>query len=120
MPDYFDGETVTAIVKIDTKTGDAFANYTIAIKQYQINADYPLRQLKDGEKVELIYNPSKPEIAAVYNFWGYWFTWGELIMSIVLLLGLYKLATSIVQNPNEKLLDGEVDDIDQLPQRKYD
>jgi hypothetical protein len=120
VPDYFDGETVTAIVKIDSKTRNAFANYTIASKQYKINADYPLRKFKDEEKVELIYNPSKPEMADVYSLWGYWFTWGELIMSVVLLLGLYKLATSITQNPTEQALIDQLEIVDEEPKRKYD
>jgi len=118
VPDYFDGETITAIVKFDKKTNVSSASYTIATKQYTINADYPLRQLKEGESVELIYNPSKPEIAAVYSLWGYWFTWGELIMSVVLLLGLYKLATSITQNPAEDTLTEQAQMLD-TPQRKY-
>ena len=118
MPDYFDGETVTSIIKIDDKTGKASASYTIAQKQYQVNADYQLRKLNDGETVELIYNPSKPEMAAVYSLWGYWFTWGELIISVVLLLGLYKLATSITQNPTEQALKDQMETTDE-PQRKY-
>ncbi len=120
MPDYFDGETVIATVKIDSKESNAFANYTIASKQYVINVDYPLRKLKDGESVELIYNPSKPEMAAIYSLWGYWFTWGELIMSVVLLLGLYKLATSITQNPTEEALIDQLEITDEEPKRKYD
>lgn len=108
-----------AIVKINSKTNDALANYTIASKQYQINADYPLRKLKDGESVELVYNPSKPEMAAVYSLWGYWFSWGELIMSVVLLLGLYKLATSITQNPTEQALKDQMETTDK-PKKKYD
>lgn len=119
VPDYFDGETVMATIKIDSKTSNALANYTIASKQYQINAEYPLRKLKDGETVELIYNPSKPEMAAVYSLWGYWFTWGELIMSVVLLLGLYKLATSITQNPTEQAIKDQMETIDE-PKKKYD
>jgi hypothetical protein len=108
-----------ATIKIDSKTSNALANYTIASKQYQINAEYPLRKLKDGETVELIYNPSKPEMAAVYSLWGYWFTWGELIMSVVLLLGLYKLATSITQNPTGQAIKDQMETIDE-PKKKYD
>ena len=119
VPDYFDGETVMATIKINSTTNNTFANYTIDSKQYQISADYPLRKLKDGESVELIYNPSKPEIAAVYSLWGYWFTWGELIMSVVLLLGLYKLATSITQNPTEQAIKDQMETADE-PKKKYD
>jgi hypothetical protein len=118
VPDYFDGETLMATVQVDSKTNHAFANYTIASKQYTINADYPIRKLKDGERIELIYNPAKPEMAAVYRLWGYWFTWGELMMSVVLLLGLYKLATSITQNPTEAALKDQMETPDE-PQRKY-
>jgi hypothetical protein len=109
-----------ATIKIDGKTNKALANYIVASKQYEINADYPLRKFKDEEKVELIYNPSKPEMAAIYSLWGYWFTWGELIMSVVLLLGLYKLATSITQNPTEEALIDQLEITDEEPKRKYD
>jgi hypothetical protein len=119
VPDYFDGETVMATIKIDGKTNKALANYIVASKQYEINADYPLRKFKDEEKVELIYNPSKPEMAAIYSLWGYWFTWGELIMSVVLLLGLYKLATSITQNPTEQAINDQMETTDE-PKKKYD
>jgi hypothetical protein len=108
-----------ATIKIDGKTNKASANYTVASKQYEINADYPLRKFKDEEKVELIYNPSKPEMAAIYSLWGYWFTWGELIMSVVLLLGLYKLATSITQNPTEQAIKDQMETLDE-PKKKYD
>jgi len=116
-PDYFDGELVAAIIKIDSKTNKATANYTIALKQYSINANYPLRKLQDQERVEIIYNPSKPETASIYTLWGFWFTWSELIMSAVLLLGLFQLAVSINKNPTEDLLQEGVPDA--LPKRKY-
>jgi hypothetical protein len=119
VPDYFDGETVVATIKIDSKTNNATANYVIGSKRYCINANYPLRKLNEGENLEIIYNPSKPEMAAVYSLWGYWFCWGELLMSLILLFALFQLSESIIKNPAEDLLKGE-EEIDEAPKRKYD
>lgn len=117
-PDYFDGETVEAIVKINGDNNSQKAAYTVNKKAYEIDAKYPLRNLKNGETVTIIYQAHQPEKAAVYSLWGYWFTWNELIMSVVLLFGLYKLATSIVQNPTAEALIDQMEKEDE-PIRKY-
>jgi hypothetical protein len=119
VPDYFDGETVIATIKINQHTNQATAHYYIASNQYSFNANYPFRKLQDGEKVEVIYNPSKPETASLYSFWGYWFTWGELLMSSILLFALFQLAVSITNNPSENLVN-ESNDIADIPKRKYE
>ncbi|MFY7965418.1 MAG: hypothetical protein ACOVO1_11005 [Chitinophagaceae bacterium] len=118
VPDYFDGETVEAIIKIDAVNNLPKAVYTINKKVYEIDVKYPFRNLKAGESVTIIYQANQPEKAAVYSLWGYWFTWNELIMSVVLLFGLYKLATSIVQNPTAEALIDQMEKEDE-PIRKY-
>jgi len=45
-----------------------------------------------------------PEKGAVYTFWGYWITWGELIMSVVLCFVLFQIAVSVTNNPSPESL----------------
>ena len=118
-PDYFDGETTTAIINIDSKTKEAIAIYSIANQSYKVKANYPLRQLINQQQIELIYLPQHPEKAAVYSLWGYWFTWGEILMSSVLLFAMYQLAVSITQNPTAASLANQLK-IDDVPKRKYE
>jgi len=118
-PDYFDGETIAATNNINPTTQKATASFTISSKTYTIDTYYPFRQLKQGEKIQIIYLPSKPETAVVYSFWGYWITWGELLMSIILLLLLYQLAVSITYNPTQEAILDQVA-IEDLPKSKYD
>ena len=61
------------------------AHYNTGLKNYAIDARYIFREWKEGEKTEVIYETGTPGIGAVYAFWGYWITWGELIGSIVLI-----------------------------------
>ena len=117
-PDYFDGENTQAIITIDATTHKATAHYIVSTKHYTINADYPLRKLKAGESINVIYNPSTPENAAVASIWGYWITWEELLFSAISLFLLFQLAVSINKNPTEEVLK-EQQQIDNEPQRKY-
>ena len=118
-PDYFDGETTHAFVTLNNKTNKATASYHIQGKQYFIDANYPLRTIENGEVVTIIYNPSKPEVAAVYSFWGYWLTWGELCFSIIALFISYQIAVSITSNPTAESLK-EQQTIDDTPKAKYE
>lgn len=117
-PDYFDGETINAIINIDTKTNKATATYTVANKTYTINASYPLRALHNQQNIELIYLPQQPEKAVVYSLWGYWFTWGELAMSFILLFAMYQLSVSITKNPTETAIKSQ-QEVDETAKRKY-
>ncbi len=113
-PDYFDGEVATATISFN-KNNNVIAAYKVDNKNYTINANYVFRKLQLNEEVKIIYNPAHPEKAAVYSFWGYWFTWGELLLSSVLMFALYQLAVSITKNPNED----EIEDDDEVKSRKY-
>lgn len=112
-PDYFDGEIANASIIIKDKK--AIAYYKVDNKNYSINADYVLKSWKNSESTNVIYNPAHPEKACVYSIWGYWFTWGEMLLSSVLLFLLFQLAVNITQNPSEN--NGENDVIDK--ERKY-
>ena len=117
-PDYFDGETAHAIIKIDSLQSNATAIFAIKSIQYKVNANYPLRKLVDGQKVEVIYKIATPEKAVIYSIWGYWFKMGELLMSVILLFGFYYLTISITFNPSPEAIK-ELEDYVETPQRKY-
>jgi hypothetical protein len=97
-PDFFDGETMPAIVIKNNDT--SFISYNINKINYKIIANYPLRSLQNNQKVTIIYNVSNAKEAVIYTFWGYWITWGELLMSIILIFLLYQIAVSITSNPS--------------------
>ena len=118
-PDFFDGETVAATIIIDSKTKAATAVYNIENKSYSINADYLFRHFENLQSVELIYLPQHPQKADVYSLWGYWFRWGELLMSSILLLAMFQLAVSITKNPTALALANQ-QETDEIPKRKYE
>lgn len=117
-PDYFDGEIATATIIIDPSTKSEFAVFNVMSKTYQVNASYPLRKLVQNEEVKVIYKVSEPEVAVVYRFWGYWFKWGELLMSSILLVALFYLSLSITNNPSPESLYHQQNYVE-TPQRKY-
>jgi hypothetical protein len=108
IPDYFDGEKYPAIIELvkndSTSSIDTKAVYLIGGKKYAINAAYPLLKYLDKEKIEVIVEHEHVESGAVYRFWGYWITWGELIVSIVMAIILFQVAVSITRNPTPEAL----------------
>lgn len=115
-PDFFESEKIT--VTIIDSNNHYKANYIIENRTYTINANYLFKRFKNGEKITVLYNPQKPQLANVYSVWGYWLRWEELLVSIFLIIGLYYLATSITQNPNPESLLQQMEEEDK-PQRKY-
>jgi len=103
QPDYFDGERSPAIIQFikDSATGTPVPNavYHDGRKEHKIDARYVFRKWKAGDTLEVIYETANPEKAAVYIFWGYWITWGELLASVVLLLGLFRVAVVVTKSP---------------------
>jgi len=103
QPDYFDGELTKATIHFlnDTQTHkhEPYAFYNINKKEYSINASYLFRSFKEGEKIDLIYETAQPNKGAVYSWWGYWFTPGELLFSIGLLIVMLYISVSITKNP---------------------
>jgi hypothetical protein len=107
-PDYFDGEFAPATIYWQT---DSLNNKPIpkavfihGKKTYSIDARYVLRSLPEQKKLTIIYHPSHPEKAAVYSWWGYWITWGELLGSIILLVALFQVAVAVTSNPTAEAL----------------
>ncbi len=69
-----------------------------------MDARYVLREWKNGDKAEVIYETDNPAQGAVYTFWGYWLTWGELAGSMIVLLILFQVAVAITKNPTPESL----------------
>lgn len=117
-PDYFDGETATATIKIDSLSKITFAEFKVLENTFRVNASYPLRNFNNNQSVTVIYKLNHPETAVVYSLWGYWFKWGELLMSSILLVALFYLSVSITNNPSPESLKAQQDYVE-MPQRKY-
>ena len=108
QPDYFDGEVTTATIHYakdsSTQASIPFANFSIGTTKYSVRAAYPLRQLEEGEALQIIYEASNPKQAVVYSIWGYWILWDELSVSLVIYLVLFYAAVSITDNPTPESL----------------
>jgi hypothetical protein len=107
QPDYFDGQFTAGIIHFAqdsaAKKTTPHATYTLADKgSFSINADYLFNNLKEGEKVKIIYDAAKPENAAVYSVWGYWLNWREALACLAGYVLLYYLSLKITQNPAEE------------------
>jgi hypothetical protein len=48
-------------------------------------------------------------LAKVYNFWGYWITWGELLTSIGLFIALFQVAVAVTKNPTAESLKEQLE-----------
>jgi hypothetical protein len=92
-----------------------FAVYSVDEKTYSVNAAYLFKHYNEGENVRVIYETSQPEKGAVYSVWGYWFRWGELIFSILLLIVTYRAAVAITSNPAPESL---IEQLEDKPSRK--
>lgn len=108
QPDYFDGEKTPATIKWlpDSAAGKNIpkAVYSESGKQYSIDARYFLRNWKNGDKTEVILEAEHPDKAAVYAFWGYWITWGELIATVLIYIALFQVAVSLTKNPTPEAM----------------
>ncbi len=108
QPDYFDGEKSPAIIqfKKDSVSGITIptAVYHDGLKEHNIDARYVFREWKNGDKLKVIYESANPEKAAVYSIWGYWFSWGELLASIILYFVLFRIAIAVTRNPTPDAL----------------
>jgi hypothetical protein len=111
-PDYQDGEITTGIIHYiqdSMQKPVAKAIFIIDKSQDTINAAYPLRNLKEGQSVNIIYETSDPSKAAVYAWWGYWFQWDEILESIFIIFVLLFAAKAITAKPTPEVLVGELE-----------
>ena len=91
------------------------AFFSIGKSYYAVDARYVLRKLYEGQKVEEIYEASQPQKAAVYSWWGYWMTVGELLGSLVLFIVLFQVAVAVTKNPTAESL---LEQLDYNPEKK--
>ena len=119
QPDYFDGEFAPATIHFVTDSVSqkqiVKACFTVGTASYQVNADYLFRHYQTGERVEVVYELSNPKKAAIYTFWGYWLTLGELIVSIIMWFVLFQIAVGITKNPTPEAL---LEQLDYVPEKK--
>lgn len=119
QPDYFDGEITRATIHFIKDSSadkpDPYAFYRTDKKDYAVKASYLFRKLKEGETVDLIFEASQPKLGAVYSWWGYWITVGEIIFSIALLIAMFFIATAITKNPTPEAL---IEQLSYTPKKK--
>ena len=121
QPDYFDGEITTGKILVQPYPQTKYpAVFTEGKNEYRINADYLFRNYKDGEIVQIIFEKSQPEKAAVYSWWGYWISPGELFASILIPVGFWFISYSIISNPTPESLLEEIEGSKKMKQPKYD
>ena len=113
QPDYFDGVKVPAIIKKEYKNTGAkpvlVAVFNTGTKEFSINPHYVFRTVKEGSRLSVIYETGMPEKGAIYSLWGYWITWGELLMSVVLCVLLFQIAVSVTRNPSAESLTEQLE-----------
>ena len=123
QPDYLDGEITTATIHwVKDQVGlkpTPRAVFTIGKDVYSVNAYYIFRNLNEGRRVELIFENAQPKKAAIYSWWGYWISGGELIASIVLYVALFQIAVGVTKNPTPESLIEQLG-IETERKRKYD
>lgn len=104
QPDYFDGVQVPAVItkQLDSLTNKSIfkAVFNTGTKEYSVDPHYLFRSIVEGQQLTVIYETGVPEKGAVYTFWGYWITWGELVMSVILCFLLFQIAVSVTSNPS--------------------
>ena len=122
QPDYFDGEKSPGIIHLmkDSTSGLIIpkAVYHDGKKEHAIDARYFLREFSEGQKVEVIYESGSPEKGAVYMFWGYWMTWGELLATVLIYIALFQIAVNVTKNPSAESLIEQLE-FKEEKKRKY-
>lgn len=123
QPDYFDGEMAVGTIHMQTDSithrQTLFASFDLGKSNYHVNAAYSLRNLREGEKVAVIYDTTMPQRAAIYAWWGYWLQWDEIAGSIIIAVVLWGIAVLLTNNPTEESRLEQLKEPDDKPQRKY-
>lgn len=122
QPDYLDGVKVPATIHwgYDSSARKSIpkAQFNTGLKNYEVDARYIFREWKEGDKTVVLYETANPERAAVYAFWGYWISWGELMASVLLLFALFQIAVSVTKNPTPEAVMDQLE-IKEEKKRKY-
>ena len=102
VPDYFDSETAPGII---IKEGAGSGTKIMAIyseygKDYKLELDSANYAAKIGQKLEVLYELSAPEKAAVKRVWGYWLIPIELAWSFGGFTALLAIAYATTHKPH--------------------
>jgi hypothetical protein len=122
-PDYQDGEFTTGIIhyiKDSNQKSVPKAIFQLNKTQDTIDAGYPLRHVEEGEHVTIIYETNDASRAAVYNWWGYWLQWDEILASILIPFVFLYVAKAITAGPDPEALLNELEMRNPPKRRKYD
>jgi hypothetical protein len=122
QPDYFDSDTTYGTIQMKDTANQLipFAIFHVASDSFSVKASYPFLSLVSGQRVKIIYNTAKPSNAAVYNWWGYWFKWDEILGSILVALVFWGVAVLLNKNPAEVSLREQMIIQEGTSKRKYD
>jgi hypothetical protein len=102
-PDYFDGEKTFGTVNV--LNDSSIVLYKVDTLQYQFTTKNYFNHFANNQKVEVIYQTTKPQNAAVYSFWTYWFNLKEFLVSLLFLFGCYYIAVELNMNPKDENVD---------------
>ena len=101
-PDYFDSETAPALIV--SKGGEVFAQFNEFGKPYILKLYKQQYAAKIGQQVEVIYELSHPEKAAINKAWGYWFIGREMAWAFGVFLVLLGVAYATTNEPHPDAL----------------
>lgn len=101
-PDYFDSETAPA--KIIKQGDNIIAAYQEFGKPYQLKLDKDTYSKQIGGEVEVIYELSHPEKAAINKPWGYWFIGKEIAWAFGVFIVLLGVAYATTNEPHPNAL----------------
>lgn len=102
VPDFVDSETAPA--RIVAQGDSVMALYTEFGKPYSLKLDKQLYSNKIGQQVEVIYELSHPEKAAINQIWGYWLIGKELAWSFGIFALLLGVAFATTNEPHPDAL----------------
>jgi len=115
-PDYFDSETAPAIV---VQEGDSIvAKYNEFGKPFQIKLNSSQYRSKIGARIEVVYELSHPQKAAVNQLWGYWLLPKELAWSFGLFAVLLGVAFATTHRPHPSAIAEQLKG-EEGPKTKY-
>jgi hypothetical protein len=121
VPDYFDSERAPGII---IKQGNGSATKIMAVysefgKEYKLELDSAEYASKLGKKLELIYELSNPQKAAVRRLWGYWLIPIELAWSFGIFAALLGIAHATTHKPHPSAIAEQLKG-EEAPKKKYE
>jgi hypothetical protein len=101
-PDFFDSETAPALIV--SKGDSVVAVYNEFGKYYSLQLDKQKYGSMLGQQVEVIYELSHPEKAAINKAWGYWFIGKEMAWAFGIFSVLLGIAYATTNEPHPDAL----------------